>query len=399
MYLFILEPHNNILIQKLDEFIRRYYKNQLIKGAMYASGILLIAFLSVVLIEFFGEFNTPVRAVLFFGFLLATIIVLINYISIPLLKLNKIGKVISYDQAATIIGNHFSNVQDKLLNVLQLQNNRAALNGSDDLLLASINQKINELKPVAFTAAVDLNENRRYLKYVLPLLILTTAIFLIWPQVISKSTSRLVNYQTYYEKEMPFQFNILNKDLQALQTKDYKLEVKITGDQIPNEVFISVNGIEYKLEKENNISFSYTFPNVQATTQFQLGAAGFLSKKYTLNVLPKPSLLQFNLQLIYPAYLNKPNENIANTGDLQIPQGTKVKWIFNTKNTDELKLHFADSNAVPEKNSENQFSFSRRFLQSNNYTIKALNRFVPNAADSVNYSVNVVPDQFPVITV
>lgn len=394
-----MEPQTNILIQKLDEFIRRYYKNQLIKGAIYASGILLFAFLSVVLLEFFGEFNTPVRAVLFFGFLLATLVVLINYISVPLLKLNKIGKVISYDQAATIIGNHFSNVQDKLLNVLQLQNNRAALNGSDDLLVAGINQKINELKPVAFTAAVDLNENRKYLRYILPLLILTTVIFIIWPQVISRSTSRLVNYQTYYEKEMPFQFNIQNKDLQALQTQDYKLEVKITGNQVPNEVFISVNGIEYKLEKENNILFSYTFPNVQESTQFQLGAAGYLSKKYTLNVLPKPSLLQFNLQLVFPAYLNKPNENIANTGDLQIPQGTRVKWIFNTRNTDELKLQFADSAALPQKNNENQFSFSRRFLQSNNYTIKALNQFVPNAADSVNYSVNVVPDQFPVINV
>lgn len=393
-----MDSHNNILIQKLDEFIRRYYKNQLIKGAIYASGILLAAFLSVIFLEYFGEFNTTIRAILFFGFLLATVIVLINYVSVPLLRLNKIGKIISYDQAATIIGNHFSNVQDKLLNVLQLQNNKI-LNGSDDLLFAGINQKIEELRPVPFTTAVDLNENRKYLKYLLPLMLLTIAIFVVWPQIISKSTTRLVNYQTYYEKDMPFQFNIRNKNLQALQTQDYKLEVKISGDQVPNEVFISVNGIEYKLEKENNILFSYTFSNIQSSTDFQLGAAGFLSKKYTLSVLPKPSLLQFNLQLVYPAYLNKPNENIANTGDLQIPQGTKVKWVFNTKNTDELNLRFSDSAAVPDHTSENQFSFTRRFLQSNNYTIKALNRFVPNAGDSVNYSINVMPDQFPVIDV
>jgi hypothetical protein len=335
---------------------------------------------------------------LFFSFLLSTILVLINYIAIPLLKLNKIGQVISYDQAATIIGNHFTNVQDKLLNVLQLQSNQI-LSGSSELLVASIDQKINELKPVPFTTAVDINENKKYLKYVLPLLLLTTTIFIIWPQVITKSTRRLVNYQTYYEKEMPFQFTIQNKSLQALQTQDYDLEVKINGNQLPNEVFINVKGIEYKLEKENNTLFKYTFSNLQANTIFQLEAAGFSSKEYELKVLPKPTLMQFNLQLIYPGYLNKPNETIANTGDLQIPQGTKVNWLFNTKNTDHLQIKFTDSLASPNKNNANQFQFSRKFFQSNNYTIKALNQFVLSASDSVNYSINVIPDQYPTIDV
>lgn len=393
-----MDAQNNILIQKLDEFIRRYYKNQLLKGVIYSSGILLSAFLSVVLLEYFGEFNTLIRAFLFFGFLLAAIIVLIKFIVVPLLKLNKIGKVISYSQAAAIIGNHFSNVQDKLLNVLQLQNNQL-LNGSQDLLVAGIHQKINELKPIPFTTAVNLNENKKYLKYVLPLFLFTSVLLIIWPQIITKSTTRLVHYQTYYEKEMPFQFSIQNKKLQALQTDDYLLEVKISGDQIPNEVFIEINGIAYKLEKENNTSFQYLFSNLQKTTYFQLSAAGFLSKEFELSVLPKPSLLQFNLQLVYPNYLNKPNESIVNTGDLQIPQGTKVNWIFNTKNTDKLELKFLDSAAAPQRNAENQFSFSRRFLQNNAYTIKALNQFVANISDSVNYSINVIADQFPSIDV
>jgi hypothetical protein len=198
---------------------------------------------------------------------------------------------------------------------------------------------------------------------------------------------------------MPFQFNIQNKNLQALQTQDYNLEVKVTGAELPNEVFISINGIEYKLEKENNTLFKYTFSNLQSNTTFQLGAAGFTSKEYQLKVLPKPTLMQFNLQLIYPAYLNKPNENIANTGDLQIPQGTKVNWVFNTKNTDNLQVRFSDSLASPQRNNENQFQFSRKFIQSNSYTIKAVNKFVLTAADSVNYSINVVPDQYPTIDV
>lgn len=390
--------HQAILIQKLDEFIRKYYKNQLLKGALYSSGILISAFLSVVLLEYFGEFNSLVRAILFFGFLIAVIFIIIKYIAVPILKLNKIGAVISYNQAAVIIGSHFSNVQDKLINVLQLQNNQG-LNGSDELLVAGINQKINELRPVAFTSAIDLRENRRYLKFVLPLLFLTTGIIIFWPQVISKSTERLVNYQTYYAREMPFEFNIQNNKLEAVQTQDYKLEVKITGDEVPDQVYINIHGIDYKLEKENTTRFYYTFSNLQSNVEFQLNAAGYSSKEYLLNVLPKPSLLQFNLQLIYPQYLNKPNENLANTGDLQIPQGTKVNWLFNTRNTDQLDLRFLDSSVVPRRNNDDQFSYSRKFMQNNNYTIRAINQFVSTFGDSVNYSINVIADQFPAIEV
>ncbi|MCE3229476.1 MAG: hypothetical protein K0S32_4027 [Bacteroidetes bacterium] len=393
-----MENKENILINKLDEFIRKYYKNQLIKGVIYSTGILLASFLSVVLIEYFGEFDTTFRTILFFAFLIATLSVLGVYIIVPLLKLNKIGSIISYDQAANIIGSHFSNVQDKLLNVLQLQNNKA-LGGSEDLMMASINQKISELKPVPFVSAIDLSDNKKYLKYTLPVLFVFTSIYIIWPQIINKSTSRLVNYSTYYEKEMPFKFEIQNKDLQALQMQDYKLDVKITGSEVPAEVFININGIEYKLEKENNITFNYTFKNLQANTDFQLSAAGYDSKKFTLSVLPKPSLLQFNLQLVYPAYLNKQNETVSNSGDLQIPQGTKVNWVFNTRNTDNLQLRFADSTVYPVRNTENQFNFSRRFLLSNNYTLKASNQFVKAAPDSVNYSINVIPDQYPTINV
>jgi hypothetical protein len=109
--------------------------------------------------------------------------------------------------------------------------------------------------------------------------------------------------------------------------------------------------------------------------------------------------MQFNLQLIYPSYLNKTNETVSNSGDLQIPQGTKVNWVFNTKNTDHLQLRFSDSLATPVRNTENQFNFSRRFMQSNSYTIKASNKFVGVSPDSVNYSINVVPDQYPIIDV
>src|SRR5688572_22931343 len=104
---------DNILLLKLDEFIRRYYKNSLIRGSLYACGIVIAAFLAVTLLEYFGQFGRVMRGVLFLGFIGSALFVMGKYVAIPLLKLYRIGPMISYDEAARIIGRHFNNVQDK----------------------------------------------------------------------------------------------------------------------------------------------------------------------------------------------------------------------------------------------------------------------------------------------
>ncbi len=389
---------NDILINKLDEFIRKYYKNQLIKGALYSTALLISAFLLVVIMEWLGEFSTIVRGLLFYGFILLSAFVLVKYIAVPLSKLYRYGKTISYEDAAGIIGTHFNNVQDKLLNVLQLQNSKGLI-GSDELLMAGINQKISELKPVPFTSAINISDNKRYLKYTLPPLFITLSLFIIWPQIITNSTSRLVHHQTYFDKQAPFQFTIQNSGLKAMQQQDFVLKVKLTGTEMPNDVFINIDGNEFKLEKENNINFSYTFKNLQSNTKFMFNASGFNSKEYELEVMPKPSLMQFNVLLKYPAYLNKKDERIANTGDLQVPQGTKVSWEFNTKNTDNLLMGFSDTIHKLERSGADKFAFTRRMMQSSNYFIKTSNHFINGYGDSVNYGINVVADQSPDIDV
>ncbi len=393
-----MQKDQNILILKLDEFIRKYYKNQLIKGLLYTTGLLVAAFLFLVVAEYFAEFGTTTRTILFYLFLLTSGFVLTRYMVIPLLKLNKLGAIISYEEAASIIGSHFHSINDKLLNTLQLQRHSGSIL-STDLLTASINQKMNELKPIPFASAINLNENRQYLKYALPPIALMLLVFVIKPGIIKDGAERMIYHQTYFEKMAPFQFVINNKSLEAIQQQDYVLALKLNGNEIPNEVFISVDGVEHKMEKIDNVNYTYTFKNIQKNQDFVFNAAGYNSKSYALSVLPKPMLMKFDIQLTYPAYLNKKNEMVSNVGDMQLPQGTKMQWVFHTKNTDNLFLQFADTLVDIDHSGENEFSFSKRMMQSTTYTIKTLNHFLKQNPDSVNYTLNIIADQIPVIDV
>ena len=125
----------NLLIQKLDAFIRKYYRNQLIRGAIYATGITVLFYLVVTLLEHFAWFGTSARTVLFYAFIIINAVVITRLIIIPLLKMFHLGKVISHEQASQIIGDHFPNVKDKLLNTLQLKQLSNEIN--NDLVTAT----------------------------------------------------------------------------------------------------------------------------------------------------------------------------------------------------------------------------------------------------------------------
>lgn len=386
------------LIAKLDEFIRKYYKNQLIRGILYAVGILVSGFLVMAVLEYFAHFDRIVRTILFWSFLVATGTVLTRFVFIPIFKLNRIGKIISHDAAAAIIGKHFTNVQDKLLNVLQLRRTDVSGGTSPELIQASIDQKIRELKPVPFTSAIDLSQNRRYAKYALIPLALIIIIIFTNAGIITESTNRLVHPGDEFI-DAPFNFEVnQNKDLKAVENEDFPIEVKLTGKEIPESVFILVDGNEYKLNRENTINFNYTFRNIQKSKTFRLSADGFTSKEYAINVMPNPIVLNFDVELHYPKYIKKKDETVKNTGDLVVPAGTNITWKFNTRATKKFLFAFSDTSYALNPTSDNAFSFSQRFLESRNYSLHTSNEFL-KSKDSIRYSINVIPDLYPAISI
>lgn len=385
------------LIHKLDEFIRKYYTNQLIRGVIYSAGALVAFFLITTLIEFVGRLGTIGRAILFYSYLTLTLAIIINYLLIPIFHLARIGKVISYEQAAEIIGKHFHDVRDKLINTLQLQqiSNQGI---QSDLVTASINQRISEMKPIRFSSAIDLKQNTRFAKWAaLPI----TVFFLIWifyPSLITESSNRIVNYSAVFEVEAPFQFEILNEQLSTPTQQDFEVKIRISGDELPDQAFINMGDTRFRLVKEDKQHFSYTFKNIQRSVEFRLFADGFYSKPFTLDALPNPALTGFKVTLDYPDYTGVKDEIVSNAGDLNIPAGTKVSWEFNTRNTENLAVTFADTSLNIQEYKGGVFKFTRKLFQDNTYKVIASNEFIPGS-EQIAYSIRVKPDAYPSIQV
>lgn len=367
----------------------------MIRGAIYTLGIVVGAYLLVVLTEYFGRFNIAMRTVLFYGFLLSVLFVLIRFICIPLAHLFRIGKTLGHAEAAQILGTHFPNVQDKILNTLQLQSQQ--IDADNSLLEASIQQKIAELRPIPFSSAVDFKENKKYLKWALPPVGLFMVLLFAAPSVITKPTNRLIRHGQIIPEEAPFTIKLLNPALTVIENQDIELQVELSGAEIPEKIFVLIEGQQYLMERDNPVQFRYTIKNIIADVPFNFFANGFYSETYQIDLLPAPKLTDFSVQLDYPAYLRRPSENFENTGDLLIPEGTKVTWNIRTANATALYFHIADSSHYFQ-NDEDRYVYSQYAYQSGLYSLHTANRFV-TSKDSVTYRMQVIPDLYPLIAV
>jgi hypothetical protein len=386
----------NILIHKLDEFIRKYYTNQLIRGVIYSTGALIVFFLLTSFIEFIGHLGTTGRTFLFYTYIASAIFLLIRFILIPIFHLIRIGKVISYEQAADIIGKHFSDVRDKLINTLQLQRTLEIDPSASELVSASIDQRIQELKPIPFTAAIDIKQNRKYARIAIIPLTLFILLWFVYPALIKDSSNRILNYNSTFEPIAPFTFIIENSSLVTATQQDFVLKVKTGGNEIPNEIYLVQGDMKLKLIKEDKIHFNYTFKNVQRSLPFRLYADGFYSNQFELKAQPNPTLNNFQITLNYPVYTGKNDEIITNTGDLVIPAGTKATWKFQTQNTEKFLLAFSDSTFNLKEQEKGSFTHAIRFFKDNKYKVNTSNRFI-KGKDQIEYTVSVKLDEYPSI--
>lgn len=391
----ILENNYSLLIAKLDQFTRKYYINEILRGAIYFTALFLSTLLLASVLEYFGNFGTTIRLFGFYSFLLLNVAGLLFWVLLPVSRLLRIGKVISHKQAAHMIGEHFSDVKDKLLNTLELQESSL---GSKDLIMASIEQKMAELKPIPFSLAINFAGNKKYLKYALIPLLVVLLLLIQVPDVILQSSARIISYNEEFLPVAPFSFLLENENLQILNHDDFEIKLKMEGRELPATVRVNIDGNDYRMVRNSPNEFSYLIRNVDKSKSFNFQAAGFSSESYDLEVLPRPFLKSFQVALEYPKYIGKEDEVLENIGDFTLPEGTLVKWKFAAENAEDLLFNWNGVKEKGERIDRNSFRYSKQVMSAGQYYVQSINEHVP-VNDSIGYGVQVIKDAHPTIKV
>lgn len=389
--------NQQFIYQKLEAFIRKFYTNELIRGTIFFIGLGLLYFLFTLFVEFFLWLKPMGRTILFWTFVGVELYLLFRFILFPLFKLFKLKKGIDYNQASTIIGNHFTEVSDKLTNFLQLSNpNEYQI--KSELLAASIEQKANALQPIPFSNAINYNGNRKYFPLVLIPMLLFAVFYLSGnSSIISQSLNRVMHFNSAFLPPAPFKFVVVNSKLETEQGKDFILRIKTEGKVVPENAVIYIEGESYFMESSKAGEFQFKIVKPSKNSMFHVEGNAFSSVDYELKVITVPSIANFQMQLNFPSYLNKKSETINGTGNAVIPEGTRVTWKIETQATQNvawlngiLKTSFIKT--------EDTFILSKSIFQNTDYQILTSNEKVQNY-EKLNYQLTIVKDQFPTISV
>lgn len=387
-----------LLLDNLDQFIRKFYLNRIIKGSLFTLATIGAIFLIFSILEYYFYFSPSVRKVLFYSFLATSLGSLFYWVIQPATKYFRLGAALSHEQAAQIIGDHFPNVSDKLLNILQLKRQSSSL-ADRSLIEASILQKSDEIKLVRFPKAINLSKNRKYLRYALPPLVIIFGLLLTAPSVLTDSTDRIIRNNEEFSPAAPFHFVIKNSDLEVPQYDNFELEVITEGQVAPEEVFVSMDDKRFRLTQKQPGVFSYVFNTVQNDLHFRLSSGPVESSTYQLKVLLKPQLSTFSTRIDYPSYTGYQDETKENLGDLSLPEGSRVVWTFDTQHADSLFIRFGGGKRdALRKMADNVFSLSKRLTQSMLYRPIFTNS-LSQQSDSVSYGIKIIKDQYPSISV
>src|SRR6187551_85303 len=210
---------------KIRSFKIKYYFYLFVRGGILTLSILVSYFLLAALIEHNLWLGPWARFFIFFSFISIVGWCLFSFLKEPLMWwILKRG--LTEEESAKIIGRALPSVKDRLLNLLQLSSSKS----SSSLAFASVQQKSLEFQSLSFDSFIDLNQNKKYLKYLLIPVAAILALLIINKNVITKSTERLVHFNRQYSPQAPFNFVIENKSLLAFYNEAFPINLALKGE-------------------------------------------------------------------------------------------------------------------------------------------------------------------------
>ena len=385
----------NKINEKLTSFKKKYYLNLFLRGVLLTLTLVLFYFLLAALLEYNLWLSGWVRFSIFLTFFLVVIFSVYKFLKEPL-RWWLYRKGLGQEETATMVGRLFPEIRDRLLNLIQLSLNQKPT----ALLEAGITQKSRQFEHLTFENAIDLRENKRYLKYLLVPMAFILLIVVVNRGVFTQSTLRIVQFNREFSPQAPFKFIIQNKNLNAFFNEDFTLNLRLVGEALPEAVYLVSPAQRIKLEMTKPGEFAYTFEKIQNEVPFQLEASGFYSDPYTIRLVNRPELTRIKMRLQFPRYLGKKEEELINTGNIEIPEGTKITWQISTANTAKASIGFSSETGTnPMQIIDNQlFTFGKGFRNPDGYWIDLENENSKNK-DKINYSILVIKDQYPQIEV
>jgi hypothetical protein len=323
------------LLNKIDKFYISFYVSRLLKGVLTSFGVVLGVFLLFNFVFYYVAVGDIGRFILFYSLILIFLSSLYFWIIIPIAKLLRFSKGLSPEEASRYIGSYYKEIGDSLLNVVQVNK----LGDSNVLAKAAVIQQSNKYKEYKFEKAVPaLKEDKKIFLILIPISFFIL-LFFSNSKVLTEGSNRIYNYEVDFSKIAPFDFIVENEVITIFEGSNVHLNVNLKGDNIPNNLNLNLEGIEYGIVGENGF-FAFELKNVTVSSVYFYSSGQFASKQYEIIVVKRPRVMKMVASVKSLNYYGLDLETFENPTILNVMEGSSISWFLDVDNVEEISFYW-----------------------------------------------------------
>ncbi len=419
------------LLDRLSRLRRRRESLRLRTGLLNGSSVFLIVALAAIGTEAIFHLSVLGRTILFFSALSIGVAGFLKFALGPILEALGLRPKVSDEYLAGAIGKHYTQVEDRLLNVFQLSrilhSESISSLGSASFAGAAFSNTYSSVRNLDFNAILDGRPAKRSLIFFLFATALFAGAFFGARSDMYAATERLVHFRTFYQKPAPFTFVVQPGNTKVLRGGSVKILASTTGEQLASvflrtreegaKDFEKIELLPAKDSSKNSHTFVYEF-RAQRPTEYYVEARSIESDHFEISVVDRPIIRLLSVSVTPPAYTREKTTKLNdNFGDISSITGSKADFtITSSKDLLSAKLIFTphqggsaigDSTKTAPKVPEQKVyglavnatsaTGSISFRESGTYHIELIDKDSIASEHPIEYTVSVTQDETPVI--
>jgi hypothetical protein len=399
------------ILQRIASTRRRQHSVDARSGILLFGTLALLAGAAAALLELGFRLDQTGRTVIFILLAAFTAATAARYVARPLLR--RLGVLRSEDNfvLARRIGAHFPRIHDRLLNILQLE--QELLSGrslySPELVDASFQDLAEEARDLNFSDTVDASPIIRAAKLLGAAMAGSLLLLASSPGQLYDSLFRIAHFRTDFAPLSDYTFDVTPGNAEVVKGQPVSIAVRVqavspvTGGRLPRTLGLfwrdegAQNFENAELHIDSTGAYRTTLPSLRGSTEYYASVSGTASARFRLTVVDRPVFRSFQVRLDYPSYARIPARVQEEfTGDVTALAGTRITLGgAASKYLRDGRIVFGTGTPVPLVTDNQKFSAAFRLTTETDYHVEVAD--IENLAnvDPVHYQLKIIPDEPP----
>ncbi len=360
-----------------------------------------LAFVLILFMEVIWNFNQEIRTVIFFSYLLVTLLLFAGYLFYPIIKDFLYYTSPNYFITAKKVGLHFPEIKDELLNTLQLVNEKSS-HHSLQLVNAAFEKIYKVAEAKDFSSIIDFTKVNKLLRISL-ISFIGILLLVVFVPPVNSAAYRIINYDKNFAPPAKFIFEIFPGNKEVTKGESITIKIKTVGI-VPDEITLSFKGEEQteftdkKLFADSLGFFAFEAASLKSSMEYFASAEGITSETFIITVINRPVINSLELTILPPSYTKLSSITQKDNGTVSALVGSQIKIkVDASRELSKAVIEFSDSTSRPMNISYQRGTIDFKVTKNVDYKILITDRQSISNSNPITYSIKTEYDNSPSI--